>query len=192
MVIGLRSRILSSFPRFSTESTNFNPCDIPALVPLVALLANGGRGLDDGGFIREDSTRILLQFSGEQTRSITSLKALAVNVHQFMTRWEQWVNVLLGTLASDPNIRDWRIDWHELLAGESGYFAMPWFPEVPLTDRALALDRIVAASRALLNSVLKMGFQKNELVEELVNWLDGLKPQPEVLRAEVFAEQEVV
>ncbi len=109
-----------------------------------------------------------------------------------MSQWEQWVRVLLGTLARDPHVGDWKIDWYEWLAGESGYATMPWFPEIPLTDRALALDRIIVASRALLNSVLKAQFQKQELVENLINWMDGLRPIPEVLRAEVFAEQEVV
>lgn len=192
ITVGLRSSILSPFPRFVTENGSFCPCDIPALVPVVALMANGQRGLSRAEIVRMDSTSIELEFVATATEKSSSLKTLTVVVHHFMTRWEQWVQILLGTLARDPQVGSWKIDWYELLAGESGFVTMPWFPEVPLTDRALALDRIVTASRALLNSVLKTRFDRHDLVEELVNWLEGLKPLPEVLRAEVFAEQGVV
>jgi len=192
MTVGLRSRILSLFPRFATESGSLCPCDIPALVPVVVLIANRPHGLSEGRLVRMDSTSVELEFVGTKTEKSSSLKILAIAVDHFMTCWEQWVQILLGTLARDPQVGSWKIDWYELLAGESGFVTMPWFPEVPLTDRALALDRMVTASRALLNSVLKKRFDRHELVEELVNWLEGLKPLPQVLRAEVFAEQEVV
>ncbi len=192
MTVGLRSRILSSFPRFATESGSFCPCDIPALVPAVVLIANGPRSLSEGAIVCMDSTSVELEFVGKRTDNSSSLKILSIAVDHFMTCWEQWVQILLGTLARDPQVGGWKIDWYELLAGESGFVTMPWFPEVPLTDRALALDRIVTASRALVNSVLKKRFERHELVEELVDWLEGLKPKPEVLRAEVSAEQEVV
>ncbi|UCH05485.1 MAG: hypothetical protein JSW05_04795, partial [Candidatus Thorarchaeota archaeon] len=129
MTVGLRSRILSSFPRFATESGSFRPCDIPALVPVVVLIANRPRGLFEGEVILMDSTSVELEFVGTGTEKSSSLKSLAIAVDYFMTRWEQWVQILLGTLARDPQIGGWKIDWYELLAGESGFVTMPWFPE---------------------------------------------------------------
>jgi hypothetical protein len=106
-----------------------------------------------------------------------------------MRKWEEWVDVLLGTLKRDPVIGDWNIDIREFLAGESGYIVMPWFTPMSYSDRAIGLERIILASNALMSSVLGNGHLHDHMVVGLKEWLNGLSALPEVVNGIRIGEE---
>ncbi|MHA1615131.1 MAG: hypothetical protein ACTSYJ_09820 [Candidatus Thorarchaeota archaeon] len=183
MIIGLRSDILSPFQKFNSDSKGrYQPCDIPGLVPGLALLASSpNNGLVLSAISREDSTRFVLVFEGLASRKGGSLKALSSSIRIFMKRWTEWTDVLLGTLKRDPVIGDWNTDFREMLAGESGFVTMAWHTPLSYSDREVGLQRVVVSSRALLASVLNSNQLKVPMITGLKDWLDSLRPLPEIV-----------
>ncbi len=191
MIIGLRSDILSPFQKFNSGGKGrYQPCDIPGLVPGLALLASSpNNGLVLSAISREDTTRFILVFEGLAGRKGGSLKALATSVQHFMKRWNDWTDVLLGTLKRDPVIGHWETDWRETLAGETGFYTMSWYTPLAYADREIALRRIAIASRALLASVLNNNQLKVPLIVGLLDWLDNLRPLPQVMSSAQVSEE---
>lgn len=193
MIIGLRSDILSPFQKFGSDSKGrYQPCDIPGLVPGLALLASSpNNGLVLSAISREDSTRFVLVFEGLGDRKGGSLKALSSSLRIFMKRWTEWTDVLLATLKRDPVVGSWNTDWREMLAGESGFVTMTWHSPLSYFDREVGLQRVVIASRALLVSVLNSNQLKVPMITGLRNWLDNLRPLPEVIGSSGPVSEEV-
>ena len=191
MIVGLRSEILSPFQKFDSGGKGrYQPCDLPGLVPGLALLASSpSNGLVLSAISREDTTRFILVFEGLAGRKGGSLKALATAIQLFMKRWTDWTDVLLGTLKRDPVIGDWNTDWREMLAGESGFYTMNWYTPLAYADREVALRRIVIASRALLASVLNNNQLKVPLIVGLLDWLDNMRPLPQVMSSAQVSEE---
>lgn len=191
MIVGLRSDILSPFQKFNSDSkSRYQPCDIIGLIPGLALLASShNSGLSLSAISREDATRFILVFEGLAERKGGSLKALSSGIRIFMTRWTEWSNVLLSTLKRDPVIGHWETDWREVLAGESGFVTMPWHTPLPYSEREVGLQRVVVASRALLASVLNSNQLKIPMIAGLRDWLDNLRPLPEVIASTQISEE---
>lgn len=183
MIAGLRSDILSPFQKFNSDSKGkYQACDIPGLVPGLALLASSpNNGLVLSAISREDSTRFILVFEGLASRKGGSLKALSSSIRIFMKRWTEWTDVLLATLKRDPVVGDWNTDVREMLAGESGFVTMAWHTPLSYADREVGLQRVVISSRALLASVLNSKQLKTPMITGLGDWLDSLRPLPEVV-----------
>ena len=181
MIIGLRSEVLSPFERFTEDSEKFMPCDIPGLVPVVALMSDERLGLDISAITRDENvTRIVLGFDGSD-----GMEIIARRVLRFMTRWKQWTDVLLNALSHDPFVDEWKIDWREFLAGESGYVTMNWYNPIEFSERAVGLARVVETSIALLNSVLNPNQMQHSLVRDLVRWLKHLEPLPTIIGSRI-------
>jgi hypothetical protein len=195
MIVGLRSDILSPFQKFGSGSKGrYQPCDIPGLVPGLALLSSShNSGLSLSAISREDATRFILVFEGLAERKGGSLKALSSAIRIFMKRWSEWTDVLLATLKRDPIIGHWNTDWREVLAGESGFVTMPWHSPLPYSEREVGLHRVVIASRALLASVLNSNQLKVPMIAGLCDWLNNLRPLPEVVSssAQISEEAEI-
>jgi hypothetical protein len=191
MIVGLRSEILSPFQKFGTgEKGRYQPCDIPGLIPGLALLASSpNNGLVLSAISREETTRFILVFEGLAERKGGSLKALASAIRIFMKRWTEWTDVLLGTLKRDPVIGLWDTDWREMLAGETGFFTMPWHSPLSYAEREVSLQRVVIASKALLASVLNSTQLKVPLIAGLQAWLDNLRPLLEVIGSVKVSEE---
>jgi hypothetical protein len=191
MVVGLRSDILSTFTRFEEDIPGrYLACDILGIVPAISLMASSySKGLAVNAIARDDVTRLVLVFEGQSNRREGSLRTLSTAVYNFMKKWEEWVDVLLGTLKRDPMIGDWNIDIREFLAGESGYITMPWFTPMPYNDRAIGIERIILASNALMSSVLGNGQLVDPMVVSLREWLSELSPLPEVVNGIKVGEE---
>jgi hypothetical protein len=191
MIVGLRSDILSPFQRFDTSlKGKYQPCDIPGLVPGLALLAGSpNNGLVLSAISREEATRFILVFEGLSERKGGSLKALSSAIRIFMKRWTEWTDVLLGTLRRDPIVGSWEVDWREVLAGESGFVTMPWHQSLSYSDRDVGLQRVVIASKALLASVLTSNQLKTPLIKGLKDWLEHLRALPEVESSAAITEE---
>ncbi|MFW9850540.1 MAG: hypothetical protein ACFFF4_15520 [Candidatus Thorarchaeota archaeon] len=173
IIVGLRSEILSPFPRYR-DSTNghFNQCDIPGLIPVIALLVEQrDKTLAASAIERDNATRAVLIFKGD------SIDQIARNVWRFMDRWDTWTRVLMNILEKDMPVQT---DWREFLAGESGFVTMNWYKPLDFETRIIAMDRISLASKALLQSVLTKSQFENYWVQQLLEWLDTLQPQFEV------------
>ncbi|MHA2397023.1 MAG: hypothetical protein ACXAC0_09990, partial [Candidatus Thorarchaeota archaeon] len=166
MIVGLRSDILSPFQRFDPDRKGrYLPCDIPGIVPGLALVTTSiNTGLALSAIAKDDATRLVLVFEGLSKRKGGSLKALSASVRNFFKRWTEWTDVLLGIVRRDPLVANWEIDWREYLAGESGFVTMPWFRPMTSSERELALQRIVVASKALLASVLSNGQLRDSMI----------------------------
>ncbi len=191
MIVGLRSDILSPFQRFESERKGrYLPCDIPGIVPGLALMTTSiNAGLALSAIAKDDATRLVLVFEGLSGRKGGSLKALSASVRNFMKRWEEWTEVLLGIIHRDPLVANWDIDWREFLAGESGFVTMPWFRPMTFAERELALSRVVVAARALLASVLSNQQLRDPMILGLKDWLVDLQPQPEVISGVHIGEE---
>jgi len=191
MIVGLRSDILSPFERINSDQKGrYQSCDIPGLVPGLALLAqSANNGLVLSAITREEQTRFILVFEGLAERKGGSLKALSSAVIVFMKRWSEWIDVLLGILARDPVVGSWNVDWREMLAGESGFITMPWFAPLNYSDREIGLQRIVIASQALLVSVLSPTQLKDPMIVGLKVWLTSLRPLPQVISSVRVSEE---
>ncbi|RDE11448.1 MAG: hypothetical protein C4K47_09990 [Candidatus Thorarchaeota archaeon] len=192
LVVGLRSRILSPFSRFENGRDRYIPCDIPGLVPALALtLAHQDCGLAVSAIAHDAFTHLVLVFEGDVAAKGGNLRSLAASVWTFMKRWTDWTDVLLATASHDPSAAKWNLDWREFLAGESGFVTMPWFRPMNYLDRALSLERIVAASKSLLASVLNQAQMEDPRIRTLTSWLDQLAPLSEVVGGMEAAEAEV-
>jgi hypothetical protein len=191
LVVGLRSDILSTFTRFEEDIPGrYLACDILGIVPAISLMASSySRGLAMSAIARDDVTRLLLVFEGQSNRRGGSLRTLATSIYNFMKKWEEWADVLLGTLKRDPVIGDWNIDIREFLAGESGHITMPWFTPMSYGDRAIGLERVIVASKALMSSVLGNGQLLDPMVVGLKEWLNGLSALPEVVNGIKVGEE---
>ena len=191
LVVSLRSDILSTFTRFEEDIPGrYLPCDILGIVPAISLMASSySRGLAVSAIARDDVTRLVLVFEGQSNRRGGSLRALSTSVYNFMRKWEEWTDVLLGILKRDPIIGDWNIDIREFLAGESGYIVMPWFTPMSYNDRAIGLERIILASNALMSSVLGNGQLHDPMIVGLKEWLNGLSALPEVVNGIKVGEE---
>ncbi|MCK5239977.1 MAG: hypothetical protein KAR33_10540 [Candidatus Thorarchaeota archaeon] len=173
IIAGFRSEILSPFPRYrDTNNESFNQCDIPGLIPVVALLVEQrDKTLAASAIEKDNATRAVLIFKGD------SIEKIARNVWRFMDRWDTWTRVLMNILEKDLPMET---DWREFLAGESGFITMNWYKPLDLQMRTIALDRVALASKALLQSVLSQSQFENYWVQQLLGWLDTLQPQFEV------------
>jgi len=191
IIVGLRSDILSPFQKFDYDSKRkYQPCDIPGLVPGLALLASSpSNGLVLSAISREEATRFILVFEGLSSRKGGSLKALSSAVRIFMKRWTEWTEVLLSTLKRDPLVGYWELDWREVLAGEAGFVTMPWHQPLSYSDRELGLQRVVIASKALLASILTPAQLKCPMIIGLKEWLDNLRALPEVVSSAMISEE---
>lgn len=191
MIVGLRSEILSPFQKFESRGKGkYQPCDIPGLVPGLALLASSpNNGLVLSAISREETTRFILVFEGLAERRGGSLKALSTAIRIFMKRWTEWTDVLLGTIDRDPVIGHWKTDIREMLAGETGFTTMPWHSPLSYADRETSLDRIVKASKALLASILNSTQLKVPLIIGLLDWLENLRPLPEIVGSVHVSEE---
>lgn len=191
MIVGLRSDILAPFERNNSDQKGrYQPCDIPGLVPGLALLVQSvNNGVVLSAISREEVTRFILVFEGLAERKGGSLKALSSAITVFMKRWTEWADVLLGILARDPVVGSWNVDWREMLAGESGFTTMPWFTPLNYPDREVGLQRIVVASQALLASVLTTSQLKDPMIVGLKEWLISLKPLPQVTSSIQVSEE---
>ncbi|RLI58299.1 MAG: hypothetical protein DRP09_00760 [Candidatus Thorarchaeota archaeon] len=197
MRFGLRSEILSDFPRYAVVAPNpFVPCDIPSLVPLIAIEASSRRLKGLRGVEIEqagESNQVTLTFIGEPDVGKSNLSQLASAVNRVMDRWKGWTSVLLSILDRDPVMGPEMsgVDWREFLAGESGFITMPWFRPMTYSERARALESVVTTSRALLASFLSLGEMRRNIVVELLNWLEHLEPQLHVTTGRVEETVEV-
>ena len=191
MIVGLRSDILAPFQKFDSGAKGkYQPCDIPGLVPGLALLASStNNGLVLSAISRDEATRFILVFEGLSERKGGSLKALSSSIRTFMRRWTEWTEVLLGTLKRDPVVGIWGVDWRELLAGESGFVTMPWHQSLSYQDREIGLQRVVIASKALLASVLSNTQLKTPMISGLKDWLNSLRALPEVVGGASIGEE---
>ncbi|MFW9806216.1 MAG: hypothetical protein ACFFFK_05755 [Candidatus Thorarchaeota archaeon] len=191
VIVGLRSDILTPFQRFEPERKGrYLPCDIPGIVPGLALITTSiNTGLALSAIAKDDATRLVLVFEGLSERRGGSLKALSASVRNFFKRWDEWTDVLLGIIQRDPLVADWNIDWREYLAGESGFTLMPWFKPMSFPERELALQRVVVASRALLASVLNTQQLRDPMILGLKEWLSELQPLPEVISGVQVSEE---
>ncbi len=173
IVAGLRSEILSPFPRYKDVHTGtFNQCDILGLVPAIALIVEQrDKTLAASAVERDNASRVILVFEGN------SVEVLGRNIWRFMNRWDSWTQVLVNILERDLPIQ---MDWREFLAGESGYVTMDWYKPLDYDMRTKALDTTTLASKALLQSVLNRSQFENYWIQELVTWLNGLQPQQHV------------
>lgn len=191
MIVGLRSEILSPFQKFGSEVKGpYQPCDIPGLIPGLALLASSpNNGLVLSAISREETTRFVLVFEGLNERKGGSLKALASSIQIFMKRWNEWTDVLISTLKRDPAVGHWDFDVREMLAGETGFATMPWYSPLSYAEREVSLQRVVIASKALLASVLTSTQLKVPLITGLQAWLDNLRPLPEVISSVHVSEE---
>ncbi len=181
LVVGLRSHILSPFPRVKKVKTGrFMPCDMIGLVPLVSLLVGReNKGVELGAITTEKCTQIVMGFQAENT------KTLARDVYDFITTWKKWSSVLENVVKKDYPID---FDVLEFLSEESGYVGSNWQDRIK--DRDLPLSIIVRACRSLLQSVLTTKQLSHPLLHEIMTWLDGLRPQLEIhaTAQEVLAE----
>ncbi|MFW9926107.1 MAG: hypothetical protein ACFFDM_04990 [Candidatus Thorarchaeota archaeon] len=193
MIVGLRSDILSPFQRFESERKGrFAPCDIPGIVPGLALMVTSiNTGLALSAIAKDDATRLVLVFEGIAERKGGSLRALSASVQNYFQKWSDWTDVLMTTVERDPVISNWNLDWREFLAGESGFITMSWFRPMTLTEREAALQRVVVASRALLASVLSSSQMRDPMIQGLREWLENLEPLPEVINGVQVSEEEV-
>ncbi|MFW9798701.1 MAG: hypothetical protein ACFFE2_16805 [Candidatus Thorarchaeota archaeon] len=191
MIVGLRSDILSPFQRFEPERKGrYLPCDIPGIVPGLALMMTSiNTGLALSAIAKDDATRLVLVFEGLAEKRGGSLKSLSAAVRNFFKRWADWTDVLMGIIRRDPLVSDWDIDWREYLAGESGFVTMPWFRPMTFAERELAMQRVVIASRALLASVLNNGQLRDPMILGLKEWLGELQPLPEVISGVQIGEE---
>jgi hypothetical protein len=176
LVLGLRSEILSPFPRFTQDyKGNFIPCDIIGLVPgIAALVDQKNKSIAASAIERKEVTRIVLAIEGPE------LSTVAKNTLRFMEKWDSWIRVLLSILERDLSRK---IDWREFLAGESGFVTMDWYEPLDYELRTTALERVLITSRVLLQSVLTPGQMEDPLVQELLTWIGSLRPQAEVVSA---------
>jgi len=185
IVAGLRSEILSPFPRYC-DATNgtFNQCDILGLVPAIALIVEQrDKILAASAVERDNASRVILVFEEK------SIEILGRNIWRFMDRWDSWTRVLLNILERDLPLQ---MDWREFLAGESGFVTMDWYKPLDYDMRTKALDIATLASKALLQSVLNRRQFENYWIQELVTWLDTLQPQMYIESAfEMIAQEEV-
>lgn len=193
MIVGLRSDILSPFQRFDSDRTGrFAPCDIPGIVPGLALMVTSiNTGLALSAIAKDDATRFVLVFEGLAMRKGGSLRSLSTSVRNYMKRWSDWTEVLLATVQRDPAVSELNIDWREFLAGESAFVTMPWFRPMTFVERETALERVVVASRALLASVLSSSQLRDPMIVGLKEWLERLEPLPEVINGLQVSEEEV-
>ena len=194
MIVGLRSDILSPFQRFEHERKGrYLPCDIPGIVPGLALVVTSiNTGLALSAIAKDEATRLVLVFEGLSSRKGGSMKALSASVRNFFKRWDEWTDVLLGIIRRDPLVSDWEIDWREFLSGESGFTLMPWFRPMSSSEREAALQRVVVASKALLASVLSPKQLRDPMILGLKEWLDELQPLPEIVsRVQIGEEAEI-
>ena len=191
MIVGLRSEILSPFQRFETDRKGrYLPCDILGIVPGMALMVTSiNTGLALTAIAKDDATRLVLVFEGVSQRKGGSMKALSASIQNFFKRWDEWIDVLIGIIQRDPLVAEWEIDWREYLAGESGFTLMDWFKPMSFSERELALQRVVAASKALLTSVLNAQQLRDPMILGLKEWLTELQPLPEVLRSIQVSEE---
>jgi len=191
VIVGLRSDILSPFQRFETKRKGrYLPCDIPGIVPGLALMASSiNNGLALSAIAKDDATRLVLVFEGLSGKKGGSLKALSAAVRNFMLRWSEWTDVLLGIIRRDPNVGNWDLDWREFLAGESGFITMHWFRPMTYSERELALQRVLVASKALLASVLSGSKLRDPMILGLKEWLDEIEPLPEVIGGAPIGEE---
>jgi hypothetical protein len=192
MVIGLRSDILSAFERFEKNIPGrYQPCDIPSLVPALALMVSSySRGLAVGTMSKDDYTKLVLIFEGQANRKGGSIRALATSIYNFMARWQEWAEVLLSILRRDPIVGEWEIDFREFLAAESGYRPMAWYAgPSSYMDRAIGLERIAIASNALLSSVLSRKQLQDPLIQGLREWLGAIEPLPEIIPSIQISEE---
>lgn len=194
LIVGLRSDILSPFQRFEIDRKGrYLPCDIPGIVPGLALMATSiNTGLVLSAIAKDNTTRLVLVFEGLSGKKGGSLKSLSASVTKFMQRWTEWTDVLLGIIHRDPLVAGWDLDWREFLAGESGFVTMPWFRPMTFPERELAMQRVVVASKALLASVLIENQLNDTMIIGLKDWLDDLQPLPEVIsELQVSEEAEI-
>jgi len=191
MIVGLRSEILSPFQRFETDRKGrYLPCDIPGIVPGMALMVTSiNTGLALTAIAKDEATRLVLVFEGVSQRKGGSMKDLSASIQNFFKRWDEWTDVLIGIIQRDPLVAEWEIDWREYLAGESGFTLMDWFKPMSFSERELALQRVVAASKALLTSVLNAQQLRDPMILGLKEWLTELQPLPEVLRSIQVSEE---
>lgn len=194
VTIGLRSAVLEPFERFHKPSDGeFLACDIPGLIPAVAvILRNQSRGVAEGTIERDATTRVMLAFESERSVEDNGLRELASTITCTMRQWSEWTNVLLGTLDRDPVVGDWEIDWREFLAGEAGFVTMPWFRSLGFEDRKTALSRTILASEALLISVLNRKQLIDPVAMQVRDWMKLLSPQPHVTGSHYIALEEEV
>ena len=194
VAIGLRSAILEPFERFHVPSDGeFLACDIPGLIPAVAvMLRNQNRGVAAGTIERNSTTQITLVFESEKSVKDNGLNNLASAITCTMRQWGEWTNVLLGTLDRDSVVGDWEINWREFLAGEAGFVTMPWFKSLGFQDRKIALSRTVLAAEALLISVLNRKQLIDPVALQVRNWMKSLRPQPHVAGSHYTTVEEEV
>lgn len=190
LTVGLRSQILSPFSRFESGRDQYLPCDIPGLVPALALtVAHQDNGLAVSAIAHDTCTHLVFVFEGDASAKGGSLRSLATSMWSFMKRWADWTDVLLATANRDSAVAEWGLDWREFLAGESGFVTMPWFRPMSYSDRALGLERVVAASKSLLVSVLSQTQMEDPVIGTLTSWLDQLTPLVEVVGGMEGAEE---
>ncbi len=194
VTIGLRSAILEPFERFHILSDGeFLACDIPGLIPAVAvILRNQSRGMAAGTIERNSTTRVILAFESKKSVNANGLRDLASTITCTMRQWSEWSNVLLGTLDRDPVVGDWEIDWREFLAGEAGFVTMPWFRSLGFQDRKIALSRTKLAAEALLISVLNRKQLIDPIALQVRNWMKSLRPQSHVAGSHYITVEEEV
>ena len=106
LVVGLRSEILEPFPMFTNKHVGeYSPCDIPALVPAIALMASEEQN-DDSCFMIENEethTRLIIGFEGDDILTVTR------SATRFIDCWTKWRDVLLNILEKEALFDiDWR------------------------------------------------------------------------------------
>ncbi len=178
LVVGLRSEILEPFPMYTNKHVGeYSSCDIPALVPAIALIASEEPNNDMCFMIEKEAThtRLVIGFEAE------NILTVAKHATRFIDRWTKWRDVLLNILEKESLFE---IDWREFLAGETGYLTMNWYSPLSYDTRAKGLVRVKQASNALLHSVLSRKGLEHPHVRGLVSWLEDLKPKQHVQSAQ--------
>ncbi len=178
MVIGFRSEMLKPFNWTPLRANGeYLPCDIPGIVPgLAAVINHQGKGVAANAVVRGDVTRLVLMFEGKREPRLRPMTSLVTGLYRFFKCWRDWNSVLLSIIDNDPVIGEWSLDWREFLAGESGFATMPWFSPLTYSERSIALERIVLASKALLTSVLSEAQYEDPMIRFLDRWMTYLTP----------------
>ncbi|MHA1770716.1 MAG: hypothetical protein ACTSYL_08810 [Candidatus Thorarchaeota archaeon] len=178
LVIGFRSEMLMPFTQTHFRAVGeYLPCDIPGIVPgLAAVINHQGKGITANAVVRGDVTRLVLVFEGKASHRESPMTSLVTGLYRFFKSWMDWSSVLLSIINNDPVIGEWSLDWREFLAGESGLMTMPWFSPLTYTERSIALERIVLASKALLSSVLSEEQADDPMIRYLDRWMTYLRP----------------
>jgi hypothetical protein len=134
----------------------------------------------DSLFTLDDAPSMLLVFEGSPTATSGSLRSLSTNLWSFLRRWSEWEKVFTAVLVRDPFLRDLPMDVRDFLSGETLHASNS---TLSYNDRALMLERLVTAAKALLTSILDQQQMSDPIIANLIRWLVDLQPNDALVAA---------